>query len=239
MKKVTTNNYMKEKWYPRIVRVVSEILAEKDVVTPIQVFVRLDLLKPSMVEEWRLNRIPFLEKVIRCNLSNACRILRVLRLHSLERGLKPSPTDYRKWGKGRKIPLRFSKFEDPNLEAAYSTHYLTSRLANAKARPDGFTTSPAGSGPVVVNDTANSTRRAIRDERGSALRLIGSWKSAVRPKAPTRCVISTCLQVENPHSRTEAQANILMDYVEIVASSPSPPPGDKIDHTQDFDQLII
>jgi hypothetical protein len=137
MEKVTTKNYMKEKWYPRVVRVVAEILAEKDVVTPIEVFVRLDLLKPAMVEDWRFNKIPSLEQVIQCNLSNACKILRVLHLHALARGLKPSLTVYRKWGKGRKFPLRFSKFGDPNLEAAYSTHYLSSYPSNAEARPDG------------------------------------------------------------------------------------------------------
>jgi len=61
MKKVTIDNYMKENSYPRVVRVVSEILGGKDVVTPIDVFVRLGLLKPSMVEDWRFNRIPSLE----------------------------------------------------------------------------------------------------------------------------------------------------------------------------------
>ena len=114
MKKVTTNNYMKDRLYPRLVRVVSEILTQKAVVTPIEVFVRLDLLKPSMVEDWRFNRIPSLEKVIQCNLSKASRILRVLRLHCLARGLKPSLTDYRKWGKGCKFTLRFAKFGDSN-----------------------------------------------------------------------------------------------------------------------------
>jgi hypothetical protein len=147
LKKVTIDNYMKEKSYPRVVRAVSEILAEKDVVTPIEVFVRLDLLKPSIVEDWHFNRIPFLEKGFQCNLSNANRILRVLRLHCLARGFKPSLTDYRKRGKGCRFPLRFSKFGDPGLEAAYSTHYLNPRLANVKARPDGRKTSPAISGP--------------------------------------------------------------------------------------------
>jgi len=147
MKKVTANNYMRDRLYPRVVSVVSDILTEKDVVTPIEVFVRLDLLKPSMVEDWRFQRIPSLEKVIQCNLSKTSRILRVLRLHCLARGLKPSLTEYRKWGKGCKFPLRFSKFGDPNLEAAYSTHYLSSRLTNAKATPDGLTASPARSGP--------------------------------------------------------------------------------------------
>jgi hypothetical protein len=34
-------------------------------------------------------------------------------------------TVYRKWGRGgERVVLRFSKFEDPNLEAAYSRCYL-------------------------------------------------------------------------------------------------------------------
>jgi hypothetical protein len=45
------------------------------------------------------------------------------------------------------LDLLKSLFGDPNLEAAYSTHYLSSRLTNAKATPDGLTASPARSGP--------------------------------------------------------------------------------------------
>ena len=109
MKKVTTDNYMKDRLYPRLVRVVSEILAQKDVVTPIEVFVRLELLKPSMVEDWRFNRIPSLEKVIQCNLSKASRILRVLDcivVHAGEprQGSAQSPALHQRPG-GRRIQV--------------------------------------------------------------------------------------------------------------------------------------
>ncbi len=134
MKKVTAGNYKKDKWYPRVVRAVSEILADGDVVAPVEVFIRLNLLRRADLEDWRFWRIPCLERAIRCNLSNAGRILKVLRLHARDRNLKPSFTGYMKWGKGPRIHLRFSKFGDPNLETAYSTHFITQRLHLEKTR---------------------------------------------------------------------------------------------------------
>lgn len=62
MKKVTAEDYRKEKWYSRAVGAVSEILAEGDVVTPVEVFIRLNLLRRKDLEDWRFRRIPYLEK---------------------------------------------------------------------------------------------------------------------------------------------------------------------------------
>lgn len=109
-----------------------------------EVFIRLNLLRRKDLEDWRFRRIPYLEKVIQCNLSNANRILRVLRLHAVDRSLKPSPTGYMKWGKGgrRRIHLRFSKTGDPNLEAAFSTHFISSRLTSHKERNKGAALPP-------------------------------------------------------------------------------------------------
>jgi hypothetical protein len=78
-------------------------------------------------EHWRFGRIPYLERVITGSLSKINRKLRILHLHALDRGLKPSQTVYKKWGKGPKILLRFSKHGDPALEAVYSRHYVAGR----------------------------------------------------------------------------------------------------------------
>jgi hypothetical protein len=59
------------------------------------------------LENWRFGRVPNLERVIHCNLEKAERILRLLRFHAEARGLKPSRTYYRRWGKGPKQELRF------------------------------------------------------------------------------------------------------------------------------------
>jgi hypothetical protein len=128
MKKVTSSNYKKDKYYKSVTRAVHEILEKSTVVAPIDVFIDIGNLTKEKYEDWRFARVPYLEKVITCNLSKANRILRVLHYHALALGLKPSQTAYRKWGKGRKrIVLRFSKSGDPNLEAAYSRHYIVAR----------------------------------------------------------------------------------------------------------------
>lgn len=104
---------------------MGEILSEKGFVAPVEVFVHLKLLSRADLADWRFGRVPYLEKVIHCNLSKGGRILRLLRFHAHDLNLKPSHTAYVKWGKGKRSPLRFSKTGDPNLEEAYSRHFIS------------------------------------------------------------------------------------------------------------------
>ena len=125
MKKITLATYKKDKYYPKVTRAVHELLKDEVFVAPVDVFIRMGVLTKEAYEEWRFGHIRYLEKVISCNLSKANRILRILRLHAKDRGLKPSKTVYKKWGKkSRKILLRFSKTGNPALEEGYSTHYI-------------------------------------------------------------------------------------------------------------------
>ena len=132
MTKITVENYRDDKYYPKIVRAAEAILAQGDVVAPVDVFVHMELLSKADVEAWRFGRVPYLEKVIRCNLSKISRILRILRMHVHDLDMIPSHTAYVKWGKGPRPPLRFSKTGDPNLEAAYSRHFLKPGLKGKK-----------------------------------------------------------------------------------------------------------
>ncbi len=134
MKKVTVEDYKEDKYYPRVVRAVEAILAKGDLVTPIEVFVQMDLLSKADVESWRFGRIPYLEKVIRCSLGKTSRILRLLRMHVHDLNMSPSQTVYVKWGKGRRLPLRFSKTGDPKIEDAYSRHFLSPGLRSKRSR---------------------------------------------------------------------------------------------------------
>ena len=136
MRKVTQANYKKDPHYGRVVRAVNELLASSKVVTPVDVFVRMQLLSAADLENWRFGRVPYLERVIHCNLEKAERILRLLRFHAEARGLKPSRTYYRRWGKGPKQELRFSKFGVPRLEELYATHFVDIKaLASEKPAP--------------------------------------------------------------------------------------------------------
>jgi hypothetical protein len=124
VKRVTTSNYRQDPLYPRIVRAVAAILAKGKVVAPVDVLVKMSLLTPEQLLDWRRGRIPFLERVIMGNLSRLSRLLRILRFHAHDLKLKPSITVYKRWGKGPKQWLRFSKTGDPKIEEAYSRHFV-------------------------------------------------------------------------------------------------------------------
>ena len=124
MKKVSFDNFRSDPMFPRIERTVAELLAKGSVITPVNVLVGMGLLRPEHLEEWCRGQIPYLERVITCNLSRVSRILRILRFHAHDLGLKPSFTVYNRHGKGPKQRLRFSKTGDPSLEKAYATHLV-------------------------------------------------------------------------------------------------------------------
>ena len=87
---------------------------------PVDVLVQMDLLDPKRLEDWRRGRVPYLEKVIDCNLTRLSRLLRILRFHAHDLKLNPSATAYMRWGKGPKHRLRFTKTGDRKLEEAYA-----------------------------------------------------------------------------------------------------------------------
>jgi hypothetical protein len=120
----TVASFRDDPLFPRIERAVATILTTKTVVTPIDVLVGMHLLTPEKVQDWRRGRVPYLERVINCNLTRLSRLLRILRFHVHDLNLVPSTTDYRRHGKGRKQRLRFTKTGDPGLELAYRTHFI-------------------------------------------------------------------------------------------------------------------
>jgi hypothetical protein len=132
MKKISLKNYATDKYYPKIVKTVDAELQLRNFVTPIEVFISMGLLERRDVENWRAGRIPYLEQVVKCNLAKASRILRILRFHAHDLNLKPSMTVYKRKTGGGKIPLRFSKSGERNIEEAYARHFV--RLGKSTVR---------------------------------------------------------------------------------------------------------
>jgi hypothetical protein len=124
MKKTTRSTYEKDTYYEKVRAAVDQLLPDRSVIIPVEVFIQMGILRQEDYEAWRFGRIPYLERVIQANLSKANRILRILRLYAEDRGLRPSRTVYKKWGKGEKIGLRFSKSGNPAIEELYATHYV-------------------------------------------------------------------------------------------------------------------
>ncbi|WP_010529178.1 hypothetical protein [Lentibacillus jeotgali] len=80
----------------------TELLKEKGYISPVDLLVRMDRLSPKQVKNWRLKRIPYLERVTVGGLGKMNYILKTLKKFAKEQELKPSKTVYKSWGKGPK-----------------------------------------------------------------------------------------------------------------------------------------
>jgi hypothetical protein len=149
--KPTVANYREFKEYPKIVAAVSRILARQRFVAPAELFVEMNLLPAADLENWKRARIPVLERVIRCNLTKAGRILRLLRFHAHDLNLKPSLTVYQH--KGHR--LRFSRSGEPKIEQAYSTHLVVVGKRNPFAE---------NAGPAPCDEKSQTSPKGPRAE---------------------------------------------------------------------------
>ena len=121
---ISVATYRDDPLYPRIERAVAAILATGKVVTPVDVLVRMGLLAPDRIEQWRRGRIAYLEQAIDCNLTRLSRLLRILRFHAHELNLVPSGTIYVSEGTCRRQRLRFTKGGQAAIEEAYARHFV-------------------------------------------------------------------------------------------------------------------
>jgi hypothetical protein len=134
MKKVTLNTYRKDKYYSRVVRAVAKILLRSDVIAPVEVLLEMGNLNKKNLDAWRKGQVPYLERVFEGNLSKANRVLRIIGFHVHDLNMVPNVTQYHQKGKGKKLPLRFSKSGDRKIEEAYSKHYHWNQSAEKKQK---------------------------------------------------------------------------------------------------------
>ena len=123
MVKLSVNNYREDKYYPKVVDAVEEGLKKKKYIAPIDVFISMGLLDKAELDKWKKGSIPYLEKVIKCNLSKASRILRLIGFHCHDLNMKPSNTVY----KGKRGFLRFTKTGEKKLEVVYSRSFVATQ----------------------------------------------------------------------------------------------------------------
>ena len=105
----------------------SVVLREKGYIGFVDVLIQMGKVTKEDYEAWRMGKVHCLEEVISVNLAKVNHMLRTFQRNCRKGNLRPSRTAYGSWGKGPKRPLRFSKSGDPNIEEAYSTHFLRPR----------------------------------------------------------------------------------------------------------------
>jgi len=116
----------------RAIQAAETALYRQQYVSPIDVFVGMGLLQPIHVQEWRKGTIPYLEKVIQGNLSTISFTMQCFRKWPRAKNLKPSKTVYLVRTKGPKKEAQFSASDDPSIEEAYRTHYVSPALSEKK-----------------------------------------------------------------------------------------------------------
>ena len=65
--RVTLSNYKEDKYYPKVVRVVGEILEASRTIKTVDVFQRLGVLSEINYNKWLSGQVRCLELVLECN----------------------------------------------------------------------------------------------------------------------------------------------------------------------------
>ena len=133
--------------------IMAALISEKGVASTVDVLMAVGYLSKEDHENWRFGRVPYLERVCRVNLSKLSSISHEIRVYAQKHGLKPSWTDYRKWGKGKPTRLRFSKSGNERIEELYATHYVgQAKIEEARKRREAQSREPAQNSEAAQAD---------------------------------------------------------------------------------------
>jgi hypothetical protein len=140
-------------------------LTHQDFVSVIDVFNLIGWLPTSAVDMWRQGRIDCLESEMQVGPDKIATVLRLVQQWANEQGLVPLTIAYLA-RTGDQHELQFSRSNDPALERAYRTHWIspelspkqTERLAERQSRAPEL---------VVIWSTRDWNCSTCGDEKGS------------------------------------------------------------------------
>ena len=107
-------------------------LARQKFVTPIDVCLNIGWLQPSNVDDWRRGRVDDLDYFLPTHDDRSVAFLVHLQEWGIAKGLKPFEADYVSAARSRR-PLRFSSLDEPELERAWRTHWISPDLPDKQA----------------------------------------------------------------------------------------------------------
>jgi hypothetical protein len=122
-----------------------------------EMFIEMGRLEAKHWNEWRRGQVPYLEQVIRLNLSQIKVACQAVQANSRRGNLKPSWTAYVKWGKGTRTPLRFTKSGDPHLERVWATRFVGAPSRPKSVESTSARSNPASQPPPPEPETGNPT----------------------------------------------------------------------------------
>ena len=108
--------------------IAGKIVSEKGFVSVIDLFLAIGWLTQDKLTEWKAGKVPYLERVITANFHKLTVAMKEFKKWAVHSQLKPSISVY----KHKNAKLRFSKSDHPNIETAYSTHYVLQNINKGK-----------------------------------------------------------------------------------------------------------
>ena len=132
MKKVTLQNYKKDKYYIKIVTAVAKLLENKDDISTIDILLAMGNLLPKDYEKWLNGQIYCLENIFQGSLSKANRILYIIGFHMHDLNMVKFEKQLRSKRNGKE--LRLSKRGIKKLDKLYCTNYKWNRSQEIKSK---------------------------------------------------------------------------------------------------------
>jgi hypothetical protein len=115
----------------RVTQAAERTLAAQGYVSPLDVLVGLRWIDSGTVARWRQGQINCLEAATQTNLPRITEAMKLFRSWAAQRGLFASETQYVA-RTPRRQALRFSRSGNPQIEAAYRTHWVSPALSARK-----------------------------------------------------------------------------------------------------------
>jgi hypothetical protein len=130
-KAIDTMNDNMKRLEARTVAAAEAALAERQVVTAIDVLQGIGWLPQVRIDEWRQGRLAYLEGGVSTNLHKISAVMSMFRRWAQSRGLVSRETAYVARTRDRH-QLRFSKSGALSIEQSYRTHWVSPELSVAK-----------------------------------------------------------------------------------------------------------
>lgn len=116
----------------KVIGIANKALHEKQYVSSIDILLGLGYLSPSILEDWRRGRFPYLEQRLQANLNKLSFAMQCFRQWAKQKGLSSRETAYVQKECSRTIHLQFSKSGQENIEKNYRTHFISPLLTEQK-----------------------------------------------------------------------------------------------------------
>ena len=104
----------------KVATVAGNVVSKQGYVSAIDLLLGLGWLNQDTLLDWKRGKIPYLERVVTANLKKISKAMKEFSLCATHAKLKKSITVY----KHKNYKLRFSKSGNPNIETAYSMHFV-------------------------------------------------------------------------------------------------------------------